>query len=149
MIFLAHFTGIPHHAEEAQSVLALWPLLLLALQLIVVIVRQRTRQVLRLVAGGLREARPFFGALLAMGCVYALVQVTQAAPSRPPVKGVEVLRGPSAQVLGTLVTNAQGVQELRGVRQQLLGTYDPHRNETRDATRRLVGTGNLLTSLLR
>lgn len=145
-LLFAHFTGIPHHVAEAQSVFALWPLALLVLQLVVVVLRQRTRRALQALLQALPVARTVAVALTLLGFTYALVQVAQAAPRTPaPVQ----LRGAAAQLLGTIETSpVSGVQELRDARRRLLGSYDPKSNQTRDAQRRLVGTGNLLTTLL-
>lgn len=142
MAILAHFTGIPHHSEEVQSIAAFWPLVLLAIQLIWVIVKQRTSQVVAAALQGLHEARPFFFALMLLAGVYAVVSVARATP-------VAVLRGPTAQVLGSIEIAPSGVQELRNARRHLLGTYNSRTNQTCDSAGRLVGTGNLLSTLLR
>ncbi len=139
---LAHFTGIPHHSEEVQSIATLWPLVILALQLVWIIVKRRTRQVVQAVLQGLREARPFFLSVLLLVVIYVIMGSAQAAPA-------VVLRGPSAQVLGSIEIVSSGRQELRDSKRSLLGTYSSSTNQTRDASGRLVGTGNLLTSLLR
>jgi len=139
---LAHFTGIPHHPEDIQ-VLSLWPLALLAVQLVWIVVKQRTRQALQAVRQGLREARPFFLAAALLAVVYVIASVAQGAPA--PV----ILRDSTAKVLGSIETTAGGVQELRDSSRRLLGTYDPRTNQTYDVSRRLIGTGNLLASLLK
>ncbi len=57
------------------------------------------------------------------------------------------LRDRTGKLLGKI--KDVGTQlELRGSTGALKGNYDPKTNETRDATGRLVGKGNLLSSLL-
>ena len=143
MTILAHITGVPHHSEEVQSIFALWPLVLLAVQLIWVIAKQRTRQVVTIVLQGIRENRSLFIAVALVWSACAVVATAHATPA--PI----VLRNASAQVLGTIETTSSGVQELRNARRQLLGSYDPRTNQTRDAAGRFIGTGNLLTTLLK
>lgn len=60
----------------------------------------------------------------------------------------EDLRDPSGRLLGRLRRCPDGKIELRTSLGKLLGTYDPRTNKTRDSLGRLVGRGNLLTSLL-
>lgn len=133
---LAHITGIPHHTEEAQSVLALWPLVLLAIELTWVVVCQRGRQF----------ARAMARAGLATVGVYALaifpITTARAATSST------VLRSASGKLIGSIETNSIGTQELRDSNRRLIGTYNPSTNQTKDSSGRLVGSGNLLTSLL-
>ncbi|NLX96747.1 MAG: hypothetical protein GXY83_11270 [Rhodopirellula sp.] len=59
-----------------------------------------------------------------------------------------VLRDNHNKHIGTIKTLSDGKQEIRDPHNKKLGTYDPKRNETRDASNRLVGKGNLLTTLL-
>lgn len=57
------------------------------------------------------------------------------------------LRDKNGQLLGkTKVIN--GVLVLRDNNGELLGRYDPRTNKTRDSHGSIVGTGNLLQSLL-
>ncbi|MEO0020697.1 MAG: hypothetical protein ABIK48_00785 [candidate division WOR-3 bacterium] len=58
------------------------------------------------------------------------------------------LRDRSGRLLGKIKTLPNGKLELRDAGGRLRGTYDPKTNQTRDSSGRLVGTGNLLTSLL-
>jgi hypothetical protein len=58
------------------------------------------------------------------------------------------LRDRSGRLLGRIRTRSDGSQELRDSVGRLLGTYHPKSNQTRDPLGRLVGTGNLLTTLL-
>ena len=50
--------------------------------------------------------------------------------------------------LGKIETLSSGKLEIRDASNRLKGTYDPKSNETRDDSNRLVGKGNLLSSLL-
>ena len=58
------------------------------------------------------------------------------------------LRDRQNRLLGTLKTRSDGKIELYSPSNRLLGTYFPKTNETRDTANRLVGKGNLLTTLL-
>lgn len=58
------------------------------------------------------------------------------------------LRDSSGRLLGRLRRRFDGKIELRNPVGKLLGTYDPRTNQTRDPLGRLVGKGDLLTSLL-
>ena len=58
------------------------------------------------------------------------------------------LRTASGQLIGRVVNLSSGKQEIRSPSGQLKGTYDPRTNETRDPSGRLVGKGNLMSSLL-
>jgi hypothetical protein len=58
------------------------------------------------------------------------------------------LRDRSGSLIGTIETKSDGKQELRDRSGSLKGTYDPKSNQTRDGSGSLVGTGNLLTTLL-
>lgn len=59
------------------------------------------------------------------------------------------LRDGNRKLLGIIKTLGSGILELRDSHSKLLGTYDPKSNETRDPSRRLIGRGNLLTTLLK
>ncbi len=61
----------------------------------------------------------------------------------------EVLRSRSGHRIGTIETDAKGVQTLRDPSGRKLGTYDPRTNKTREVSGHLVGTGNLLMTLIR
>ncbi len=50
--------------------------------------------------------------------------------------------------IGTIKTLSNGKQEIRDARNTKLGTYDPKRDQTHDARGKLIGKGNLLTTLL-
>ena len=58
----------------------------------------------------------------------------------------QVLRDKSGRLLGKIETNGNR-QTLRDAHGRLLGTFDGI--QTRDSQGRLVGTGNLLVSLLK
>lgn len=60
----------------------------------------------------------------------------------------QYLRDRIGALLGTIETRSDGRQELRDKIGALKGIYDPKTNQTRDARGALIGTGNLLTSLL-
>ena len=53
------------------------------------------------------------------------------------------------RLVATISTVSSGKQEIRDPSNKLLGTYDPNRNETRDAHNSIVAKGNVLSSLLR
>jgi len=57
------------------------------------------------------------------------------------------LRDRSNKLLGK-IKDRGGKLELRDASNKLKGKYDPKSNVTRDANNRLVGKGNLLTTLL-
>ena len=57
------------------------------------------------------------------------------------------LRDRSGTLMGTLYISSDS-QELRDRTGTYLGKYDQRANETRDRTGRLVGSGNLLMTLL-
>lgn len=40
-ILLAHFTGVPHHIEEAQSILGLWPIAVAIIEVSWLLLRRR------------------------------------------------------------------------------------------------------------
>jgi hypothetical protein len=58
------------------------------------------------------------------------------------------LRDRTGHLLGKIKTLSSGKLEIRDSSGRLKGTYDPKANETRDNNGRLVGKGNLLSSLL-
>lgn len=58
------------------------------------------------------------------------------------------LRDSSNRLLGKIKKLSNGKFELRDSSNFLKGTYDPKSNETRDPGNKLVGRGNLLTTLL-
>ncbi len=60
----------------------------------------------------------------------------------------QVLRDRSNNRIGEITEGSGGVLVIRDRSNNKCGTYDPKRNETRDVHNRLVGKGNLLTTLL-
>lgn len=58
------------------------------------------------------------------------------------------LRDKSGKLLGKIKQNSAGHLEIRTPSGRLLGRYDPKTNQTRTSSGRLVGKGNLLTTLL-
>lgn len=60
----------------------------------------------------------------------------------------QYLRDQKGALLGTIETKSDGRQELRDTRGSLKGSYEPKSNQTRDSRGALIGTGNLLSSLL-
>ena len=60
----------------------------------------------------------------------------------------EDLRDSGGRLLGRIETRSDGKQDGRDESGRLKGTYDPHSNETRDASGRLVAKGNMLSSLI-
>ena len=58
------------------------------------------------------------------------------------------LRDRSGRLIGRIESKSDGKQEIRDASGRLKGHYDPKSNQTRDSSGRLVGTGNLLTTLL-
>ena len=58
------------------------------------------------------------------------------------------LRDRHNKLLGKIKTKNNGKLELRDSHNSLKGTYDPKTDQTRDNHNKLVGKGNLLTTLL-
>jgi hypothetical protein len=61
----------------------------------------------------------------------------------------EVLRDPLGQILATIETTGNGNQTIKDHLGKTLGTYDKKSNTTRNYLGQLIGTGNLLTTLIR
>ena len=59
------------------------------------------------------------------------------------------LRDSSNKTIGYIVTHPDGKQHLENVSGRTLGYYDPRQDKTEDGSRRTVGYGNLLATLLR
>jgi hypothetical protein len=59
------------------------------------------------------------------------------------------LRDKSGRPIGRIKTLSGGKLELRSAAGNLLGTYDPKQNQTRGPGGNLIGSGNLLGTLLR
>ena len=60
----------------------------------------------------------------------------------------QVLRDKSNRILGKIRQLSNGKLEGRDASNRIKGTYDPRTNETRDASNRVVGKGNLLAVLI-
>lgn len=60
----------------------------------------------------------------------------------------QILRDRMNRKIGVIKTDNRGVQSLYDAMNRKKGTYDPHTNVTRDIMNRMVGKGNLLTTLL-
>lgn len=58
------------------------------------------------------------------------------------------LRDRSNRLIGKIKQRSDGKMEGRDASNRLKGTYDPRTNETRDASNRVVGKGNLLATLI-
>jgi hypothetical protein len=58
------------------------------------------------------------------------------------------LRDRNNRLIGKIKTLSNGKLELRDASNKLKGVYDPKTDQTKDASNRLVGKGNLLTTLL-
>jgi len=62
---------------------------------------------------------------------------------------MQVIKDSLGKILGTIETDSRGVMTLKTQLGEILGTYDPKTNLTRTFLGEIVGTGNLLTTLLR
>ncbi|BCG04704.1 hypothetical protein PPGU19_092720 (plasmid) [Paraburkholderia sp. PGU19] len=60
----------------------------------------------------------------------------------------EYLRDDRYHIIGSIETGSGGKQVARDARYARLGEYDPRTDQTRDASFRIVGTGNQLSSLI-
>lgn len=60
-----------------------------------------------------------------------------------------ILRDNLGRILGIITTDYRGVQTLRTQLGEVLGTYDPNSNLTRTFLGQVVGSGNLLTMLIK
>lgn len=60
----------------------------------------------------------------------------------------QILRDKANHRIGVIKTDTRGVQTIYDAANHRLGIYDPKTNVTRDKANRLVGKGNLLTTLL-
>ena len=60
----------------------------------------------------------------------------------------QLLKDRQNRLIGKIKTGSFGVLELRDASNRLRGKYDPRTNRTTDAQNRVVGQGNLLTTLL-
>ena len=58
------------------------------------------------------------------------------------------LRDTSQRIIGYIETKPDGTQIGRDAQQRIKGYFDPKANATRDASQRIVGYGNLLSTLI-
>ncbi|AEF83773.1 conserved hypothetical protein [Treponema primitia ZAS-2] len=58
------------------------------------------------------------------------------------------LKDANGRLIGTIRNGSNGGLEIFDESGWLKGTYDPQSDQTKDSSERLVGTGNLLTTLL-
>lgn len=92
--------------------------------------------------------------LLLVLVLFAQQPTRPTSPRKPqpskltPRMADEILRDRQNRPLGTIKHRPDGRQDIFSPANRLLGSYFPRTNETRDASNRLVGKGNLLTSLL-
>lgn len=60
----------------------------------------------------------------------------------------QILKDNRGFVIGRIITNSSGVQTLKDDRGFTKGSYDPKSNKTKDDRGFLIGSGNLLVTLL-
>lgn len=60
----------------------------------------------------------------------------------------EYIRDFYGKIIGSVETDNKGNQTLRNFHGRILGYYDKQNNVTRDFYKKIVGRGNILTSLL-
>lgn len=60
----------------------------------------------------------------------------------------QVLKDSRGFTIGKISTDSSGKQTIKDARGFTKGTYDPKTNQTKDARGFLVGSGNLLATLL-
>ena len=60
----------------------------------------------------------------------------------------EVIRNRSFQLMGFVETRSDGTQVAKDRNHRILGYFNPKSNDTRDATYKVIGRGNLLSSLI-
>lgn len=60
-----------------------------------------------------------------------------------------ILRDNLSRVIGVITIDNRGIQTLRTQLGEVLGTYDPNSNLTRTFLGQIVGSGNLLTMLIK
>ncbi|TCG09267.1 hypothetical protein BZM27_06390 [Paraburkholderia steynii] len=62
--------------------------------------------------------------------------------------GTAYLRDNHYHIVGSIETDSSGKQIARDARYNRLGEYDPRTDQTRDASYRILGTGNQLSALI-
>jgi len=60
----------------------------------------------------------------------------------------QILRDKQNRMIGIIETDSNDIQTLRDKTNKKLATYDPKTNKTRDIYGHLIGTGNLMMTLL-
>ena len=60
----------------------------------------------------------------------------------------QTLKDAHHNIIGYLETHPDGKQTGKDASFRIKGYYDPKRNETKDSSFRVVGTGNLLSALI-
>lgn len=60
----------------------------------------------------------------------------------------QVLKDASFRIIGYIDTDSSGKQTIKDSSFRIKGYYDPKTNQTKDSSFRIIGTGNLLTTLL-
>jgi hypothetical protein len=61
---------------------------------------------------------------------------------------IQTLKDSSYRVLGYIEQESNGTLTIKDASYRVKGYYDPKQNETKDSSYRVVGHGNLLTTLL-
>ena len=61
---------------------------------------------------------------------------------------IQQIRNAQGHLIGTITDGAGGQQDARDAQGKYRGSFDPRTNVTRNASGRVVGTGNLLASLI-
>ncbi|WP_198086379.1 hypothetical protein [Variovorax sp. E3] len=61
----------------------------------------------------------------------------------------QILRDRLSLIIGFIDTDPRGKQTGRDASSRIVGYYDPRTNKTMDAQSRIIGSGNLLASLIR
>lgn len=60
----------------------------------------------------------------------------------------QVLKDKKGFVIGKISTAGNGIQAIKDEKGFVKGSYDPKSNKTKDSRGFVIGTGNLLTTLL-
>ena len=60
----------------------------------------------------------------------------------------QTLKDSSYRIIGYIETRSDGVQIIKDANYHIRGYYEPSQNVTKDQNYRIVGHGNLLSSLL-
>lgn len=60
----------------------------------------------------------------------------------------QILKDKKGVTIGKISTASNGIQTIKDARGVTKGSYDPKTNKTKDVKSVILGTGNLLTTLL-